>query len=216
MTKRSLDCKIAGIIPDASVDVALPAVVTARGQRRDRTRLAFRRLLFDVKTIHGGSEHYYSAHAAEEQSGAVRHREVRVSPDYLRHARILDQRFFAGTGTTPFETRVRSFTQTRGAVFGAFGEASADVHDLIAEASTAQARRDYGLVGARSATEMRGFIIGRMRRRIGLVAVQAFARHRLNRVPYIGVQRVAVDMRQERLQRRIAAERAGGVAAVGL
>jgi len=169
-----------------------------------------------VKTIHAGTEHYYSAHAAVEQSGAVRHREVRVSPDYLRHARILDERFFPGTGTTPFQTRVLSFTQTRGAVFGAFGEASADVHDLIAEAATVQARRDFGLAGARSATEMRGFIIGQMRRRIGLAAVQAFARHRINRVPYIGVHRSAVQMRQERLQRRIAVERAGGVAAVGL
>ena len=50
-----------------------------------------RRLLFDVKTIHAGVEHYFSAHAAEEQSGAVRHREHTVWPDYLRHARELDR-----------------------------------------------------------------------------------------------------------------------------
>ena len=49
-------------------------------------------------------------------------------------------------------------------------------------------------------TEMRGFLIGQMRRRMGLAAVQAFARHRLARVPWIGVPREAVQTRQQRVQ----------------
>ena len=39
---------------------------------------ALRRLFFDVKTIHGGTEFYYTPWAEREQSGAVHAREVRV------------------------------------------------------------------------------------------------------------------------------------------
>ncbi len=197
-----------GIIPDAAVDVALPAVVTARGQRRGPSRL-LRRLLFDVKTIHAGTDHYYSAHARDEQSGAVRHREAQVWPSYLRHARDLDRRY-SPAGMTPIEDRLRSYTETRGAVFGAYGEASDDVHGLIAAAATASAERQYRLTGARTAAEMRSFIVGQMRRRIGLTTVQAMARHRLSRVPYIGVPREAIISRQQRLQ-QAAMPRGGGV-----
>ena len=44
------------------------------------------------------------------------------------------------------------FTPTRGLVFSAFGEASADVHDLISVASDALAQRQWRLSGARSAS----------------------------------------------------------------
>ena len=182
------------IIPDGAVDVALPAVVTARGQRRGRETV-FRRYLFDVKTIHAGTFHYTSAHAAEEQSGAVRHREVRVGPAYEAHARALDAHFYGGTGTHPFLDRLRLFTTTRGAVFGAYGEASADVHDLISAAASSQAERQWGLMGARSSSEMRAFLVARYRRQLGCTAVLAFARHRLARVPYIVLHRGASRQR---------------------
>ena len=45
---------------------------------------------------------------------------------------------------------------------------------------------------------MRSFVISRARRRIGLATVQAMARHRLARVPYIGVPRQAVVARARR------------------
>ena len=41
---------------------------------------------------------------------------------------------------------------------------------------------------------------GRMRRRVGLGAVQAMARHRLARVPYVGVSRAVVQARAQRGQ----------------
>jgi len=190
------------IVPDASIDVSLPAVVTARGLRRAQ-HLAMRRLLFDVKTIHLGTEHYSSAHARDEQSGAVRHREARVTHDYTHHARELDRRFhrhdYRSTHTAgPVEQRLLSFTTVRGLVFGGFGEASADVHDLISVAADRQAQRQWQLAGARSATEMRSFLVSRARRRVGVTAVQAMARHRLARRPYIGVPRQVVTARMQR------------------
>ena len=55
------------------------------------------------------------------------------------------------------------------------------------------------MVGARSPVELRSFLVSRARRRVGLTAVQAMARHRLARVPYIGVPRSALA--QAQLQR---------------
>ena len=164
-----------------------------------RTILPRQRLLFDIKTIHGGSDHYYSAHAREEQSGAVRHREAAVWPDYLRHARALDQRFHAGVTPGPVETLLRGFGgATRGLVFGAYGEASGDVHALLSVAATALAVWQWQPSGARTLEECRAYIIQASRRRVGLVAVQAMARHRLARAPYIGVTRAVVEARHRR------------------
>ena len=188
----------ATLIPDASIVVALVPAETRRGHRRGRVPGPRTRLLFDVKTIHGGSDHYLSAHARDEQSGAVRHREAAVWPDYLRHAGILDARF-SRPGTTPITDHLRSFGgQVRGLVFGAYGEASADVHDLLSVAADALAAQLWRLAGARGAKELRSFVISQARRRVGMAAVQAMARHRLARVPYIGVPRAVVSGRMRR------------------
>ena len=56
----------------------------------------------------------------------------------------------------------------------------------------------WRLSGARSASELRSFLISRSRRRVGLAAVQAMARHRLARAAYIGVPRAVVEIRHRR------------------
>ena len=51
---------------------------------------------------------------------------------------------------------------------------------------------------------MRGFMVSRSRRRVGLAAAQAMARHRLARLPYIGVdRRVVVESMRRRTQARM-------------
>ena len=60
------------------------------------------------------------------------------------------------------------------------------------------AERRWRQEGARSASEMRSFVVSRCYRRVGLWAVQAFARHRLDRVPYVGVRREIVLARPPR------------------
>ena len=90
-------------------------------------------------------------------------------------------------------------TTPRGLVFGQYGEASDDVHDLISAAADAIAEKQWELAGARSRREMRGFLISRCRRRGGLATVQAMARHRLARVPYVGVPYAAVRTRAQQL-----------------
>ena len=189
------------IVPDACMpNIALPDVVTQVGARRGAPR-APRRLLFDVKTIHAGSTYYYSTRARDEQSGAVHERELRVWHDYRAHARHLDAQH-SPAGQQPILQRLESFGRTRGLIFGAYGEASADVHDLIAIAATAQADQQWRETGARTATELRAFLISRLRRRLGLAVVQAMARHRIARTPYVGVPRAVVQARRERRRQR--------------
>ena len=74
------------------------------------------------------------------QSGAVASRALGVWTDYLMHARVLDGRF-SPPGTTPIQDRLHGYTRVRALVFGRYGEASADVHSLIAAVASARASR---------------------------------------------------------------------------
>ena len=114
----------------------------------------------------------------------------RVIGEYRRHAEKLDNT----PGVTPgVKTRLESFTPVRGVVAGQFGECSDDVHSLIDVCADAIAAKEWRALGARSAKEARGFIVAKLRRRIGLVVVREMARHRLKRVPLIGVPREALS-----------------------
>jgi hypothetical protein len=170
-------------------------------------------LFFDVKTIHGGTAYYQTRRAWEQQGGAVLQRELRVHADYIYHARELDRRHHqqelqaqVAQGRQPcgpVERRLLEFGRVRGLVYGAYGEASADVHALLAMAAREMAERSWRLMGARSASEMRSLMVSMARRRVGLAAVQAMARHRLARVPYVGATRAVVQaVRDARDQRR--------------
>ena len=138
-------------MPPSCIDVELRAVADGY-ERRYGPSLGFRRLLFDVKTIRAGTQHYRVGIATTQQSAAVRHRELQVWPAYQRHARRLDQTFFDQTGTTPFLDRLRSFSQTRGLVFGAYGEASADV----LAAAGAHCRHPRSQIGCERCGKRRG------------------------------------------------------------
>ena len=112
-----------GIVPDGMIMASLPRVSARMGQphgRRRGPRQANRSLLVDVKTIHGGSDHYYSPHHRDAQGGAVRHREQSVQGDYERHARALDRRYHSGAPNEPVLERLRWFTPVRGLVFGQY------------------------------------------------------------------------------------------------
>ena len=62
--------------------------------------------------------------------------------------------------------------------------------------------REWRAAGARSAAEMRQVLISRSRRRLGLAVVQAMARHRIARTPYVGVPRAVVEARRQRRRQR--------------
>ena len=187
-----------GAVPDAAIDVALAAPATARNATAG-SRQPMQRWLFDVKTIFGGNGIYQCPRARDEQSGAVAERAHQVSGEYLRAARQADRQYSA-PDTSPILDRLRSFGQTRGLVFGAYGEASPDVHALLTVAADGLAERQWRDMGARTQEEARSFIVSSLRRRLGLVICREFARHRIRRVPYIGVPRAVVEQRMQRGQ----------------
>ena len=122
-----------------------------------------------------------------------------VSGEYLRAARQADRQYSA-PDTSPILDRLRSFGETHGLAFGAYGEASPDVHALLTVAADGLAARQWGDMGARTQEEARSFIVSSLRRRLGLVICREFARHRIRRVPYIGVPRAVVERRTQRGQ----------------
>ena len=181
------------IVPDAAAALALPPV-TPRG-RPQGTRLPERVLLFDVKTIHGGGGIYFTPWARDGQCGAVAQRAWNVDGEYRSHARLLDVRH--GLGTAVLD-RLQSFTRVRGLVFGQYSEWSEDVDSLLELAAAAAARRDWRLRGNRTMEEARAVYIALYRRRLGCFVAREYARHRLRRIPFIGLTHDQVSARRRR------------------
>ena len=90
-------------------------------------------------------------------------------------------------------------------VVGQYAEGSEEVHSLIAAIATRMASRRWRLLGFRSEAEALSAYTTLVRRRVGVAAVRAYARHRIARVPYVGVPRAVI----ERQMRRQAEVRAG-------
>ena len=121
----------------------------------------------------------------------------RCAGEYLRAAREADRQYSAA-GTNPILDRLRSFGQTRGLAFGAYGEASTDVHASTRCSRwrpTALATRQWRDMEARTQEEARSFIVSSLRRRLGLVICREFARQRIRRVAR-GVYRRAAGRRR--------------------
>ena len=60
------------------------------------------------------------------------------------------------------------------------------------------AERDWRCLGARTQSEARAFYIATLRRQLGVHVVREMARHRLHRLPWIGVPRSVVTRRGAR------------------
>ena len=96
--------------------------------------------------------------------------------------------------------RLHTYGVTRALVFGSYAEASPDVHHLIDALATRQAGRSWRLMGARSAAEARSYFVSRTRRFVGVFTAREMARHRLHRVPPVGVPRAVLDARRAQQQ----------------
>ena len=96
---------------------------------------------------------------------------------------------------------LRALGPVRAAVWGNYGEASDDVHQLLDIVADLASKKAWRQLGARSVAEARGYFVQQLRRSWGLTAVRAFARHRLRRVQFVGAER-----RPRAVQARGAAE----------
>ena len=71
------------------------------------------------------------------------------------------------------------------------------------------AQRRWRILGSRTVDEARSYFVTVVRRRLSLAAMRAYARHRLARVPWIGVPRAAVHAYMQQRDRRARATTAG-------
>ena len=141
--------------------------------------------LLDNKVIHYCPSRYSAAHVTlGGDASCCQHRAGRVAAEYTASARSLDARFFAHIADVdqrPVLTRLRQYPDPRGLVFGAFAEASADVHTLLRLVAEAASLRHWREAGARSALGSRSTFTCAYRRQWGCEVALQGARLRISR-----------------------------------
>ena len=165
-----------GIVPDMRV--------TCRQQAAG----PMQSVLVELKTLHYAPTTYPTC---EERCAAVERRAGRIGAEYLGRARALDRRWHHTLPDSqgPIETRLRTYGEVRGLVFGSWGEASPDVSWLLAEAADIGVSRSRAFCPADdedAPNALKAKFAGTLRRRWGMMALRANARLLLERLSFVG------------------------------
>ena len=83
----------------------------------------------------------------------------------------------------PLEAEVKRHGRIDGLVFGAYGEASSDVEQLVQKIAAGSAQRHWRGMGARDVMEAKSILIARARKWLGVEAVGGHAMLKLDRLP---------------------------------
>ena len=134
--------------------------------------------------------------AADARGGTLEHRAQAVQQEYATAAAALDARTvqhyaLLGQEVPPGRpTAVQilaSFPPICGLVFGCTAAGgSREVGTLIGHAASSAAQRQWRMLGSRSMTEARAWMVSLMRRQVGFAAAISHARMRLARLGRIG------------------------------
>ena len=174
-------------------------------------------VLAELKILSSCPTRYPRAPRAPEP--AVARRANLLPGEYLRKARVMDRQYggVPEDAVGPVEGKLASFPPLQSLVFGAFNEASPDVHKLVHVVASArlqheQELQDDGAVARRrrmSAEAGLAILTGQVRRTLSLEVARAQARLLLDRVQVLGrgAGEAAVRRRwQEGEERRMAKE----------
>ena len=96
--------------------------------------------------------------------GAVSARQQRVTREYIGKARRADRRTYNGirrNDVGPLEAEVKRHGRIDELVFGAYGEASSDVEQLVQKIAAGSAQRHWRGMGARDVMEAKSILIAR-------------------------------------------------------
>ena len=145
-----------------------------------------RRLLFELKTLLYGATTYLPRD--EERCRAVLRRAEALPAEYAKKAHKADRTFCATLAgeVGPVEAQLRTFDPVKGLVFGAWGEASPDVHRLLDVAAAVGAARHARGMLVRDPALAKGALAWLLKRRWGLAAVRHAARLTLGRLEHVG------------------------------
>ena len=135
---------------------------------------------------------------------AVDRRAGLLTQEYTRKARTVD-RLYGGTQEGEVgrvESRLQSYGRVRGLVFGAWGEASEDVHALVQ--ALASSRQEVGELlpgakrrGQKSQEQELASLVGQVRRQLSVAAVQAQACCLLQGLEALGEEAGAASKRRQ-------------------
>ncbi len=147
-----------------------------------------RDILLEVKTLHFAHTTYPTPVGAAARCHAVARRAAAIPGEYSTKARKVD-RLYCGTAegsTGPVEARLRNYDPVKSIVFGAFGEASKDVHDLLSALARAGAMRHHRDMLVCGPAEAIGPLAWLLKRRWGVLAARENARLLLSRLQFVG------------------------------
>ena len=176
-----------GLVPDFLLRVPGEAVgvVGAAGDVQ---------VLAELKMLSSCPTRYHRAPRARES--AVVRRANLLPGEYERKARLMDSQYGGVQEGVlgPVERKLSSFPRLQSFVFGAWNEASPDVHNLVHAVASARLRREQELQDEGAVARRRrmspeaglAIITGQVRRTLSLVAARAQARLLLDRVQVLG------------------------------
>ena len=197
-----------GLVPDFLLRLPGQAVGAA-GAAGDVQVLA------ELKMLSSCPTRYPRAPRARES--AVTRRANLLPREYERKAQLMDRQYGGVQGNVagPVERKLSSFPRLQGLVFGAWNEASPDVHNLVHTVASARLRReqelqDDGAVARRRRMSSEGalaILTGQVRRTLSLVAARAQARLLLDRLQVLG--RGAAEANRRRRWQEVEERRMG-------
>ena len=79
-----------------------------------------------------------------------------------------------------------------------YAECSSDIEILLSVTARLRAQSQWRRFGARSESEAYSFFVAATRRRVGIFVLREFVRHRLRRIPYVGVPREQLQAARHR------------------
>ena len=156
---------------------------------------------------------------------AVERRAATLPGEYRQHAKKVDREYGgvpAGV-VGPVEAKLISFPPLRKWVFGAWGEASEDVHLLVRDVAVSRAKHQQQLEGRwrssrRSEEAEIALLTGQVRRLLSLEAVRSQARCLLDRLRGLGDGATAAGKRRqwaEKEELRLGRERQAHLLSLG-
>ena len=130
---------------------------------------------------------------------AVDKRARGLTADYLKKAKGVDRKYggVAEGEVGRVQRKLEGYGEVRGLVFGAFGEASEGVHDLVQILATSRMKAVGIQKGRECPKGEMGVLVGQIRRLLSIVAVKAQAECLLGRMRSVGDGTAAANKRRQ-------------------
>ena len=111
-----------------------------------------------------------------------------IPQEYRSKAQRLDREFCGVEGGSPgpISQKLASYGNLQCLVFGAFGEASPDVHELVQVLASAHASRHWGMLRGRDPQDAAAICARSLYRSWGMMAVRGQARVKLTGMGHVG------------------------------